>query len=196
MLSIPFLARGFAVLLMFISGALALENTLISADVLMTKSGASALACVAIAVGCTGLELAFASWIIKDGTFKETGNAISNKPSLFFRFIGCGLVLALVYHFDITTTYLHPQFVTDNVYFFSAVVGSFVFGPEICLLIGWWLWHKAGDEETKLLAKTNSKAAENAFWKSNRRRAIALAEVEGRELANRKAAARWNAGEA
>lgn len=191
MINIPFLARGFAVLLIFIALALAIENTLISAEVLMARSGASALSSVAIAVGCTSVELAFASWAMKEDSFTELGSSLMTKPKRLFRLFAFGVALALVYHFDILTTALHPKFQAADGYFFAAVVGCYVFGPELVLIIGWWLWHKAGDEETKLLAKTNSKAAENVFWKSNRERAIALAKQAGTAYADKAAVKRW-----
>ncbi len=191
MINIPFLARGFAVLLIFIALALAVENTLISAEVLMIKSGASALSSVAIAVGCTSVEIAFASWAMKEDSFAHLGNSLVIKPKRLFRLFAFGLALALVYHFDILTTSLHPKFQGADGYFFAAVVGCYVFGPELVLIIGWWLWHKAGEEETKLLAKTNSKAAENVFWRSNRERAIAIAKVAGSAYADKTAAHRW-----
>ncbi|MEM9151295.1 MAG: hypothetical protein AAGB19_12680 [Cyanobacteria bacterium P01_F01_bin.3] len=62
MLSIPFVARGFAVALCLLALCLAGENTIISAEVLSSQSGASALSSSAIAVGCTALEIAFTSW--------------------------------------------------------------------------------------------------------------------------------------
>ncbi len=191
MINIPFLARGFAVLLIFISLALAVENTLISAEVLMIQSGASALSSVAIAVGSTSLEIAFASWAMKEGSFEDLGTSLTSKPKRIFRLLAFGLALALVYHFDILTTAMHPKFQSADSYFFAAVVGCYVFGPELVLIIGWWLWHKAGEEETKLLAKTNSKAAENVFWRSNRERAIALAKQAGTAYADKAAAKRW-----
>lgn len=192
MLSIPFVARGFAVALCLLALCLAGENTIISAEVLSSQSGASALSSSAIAVGCTALEIAFTSWMMQGKSMvqlvkvfkKSVGNTV-------FRLVIGAAVLLNVYVFDIKTTYMHPQFLSADTYFFIAVVAAYVFGPEILLLIGWWLWNKARDEETAYMAETNHRAAENAYRKSERERLVAMAEAAGRAHADARIAKRW-----
>ncbi|MEM9092830.1 MAG: hypothetical protein AAGC93_29395 [Cyanobacteria bacterium P01_F01_bin.53] len=192
MLNIPFVARGFAIALCFLALCLAGENTIISAEVLSSQSGATALSSSVIAVGCTGLEIAFTSWMMQGKSMVELIKVFKKSAaSTFFRLFIGSAILVNVYVFDIKTTYMHPQFISADTYFFIAVVCSYVFGPEILLLIGWWLWNKARDQETEYMAATNHRAAENAYRKSERERLVAMAEQAGRAHADARVSQRW-----
>lgn len=195
MISIPALAYALAYAFIGLALALAAENTIISAEVLHSVSGASVIASGAIAIGTSALELCFASWVMREQSMSDLAATLKKNPAptiarLFFG----GLGLALIYHFDIYTTYRHPQFHTEDMYFFSVVVGAFVFGPEVVLAIGWWLLHKARDEETKLLAATNHKAAENAYRHAEKTRLVSLAKAAGAAHADTRASNRWGPG--
>lgn len=192
MLNIPFVARGFAIGLCLLALCLAGENTIISAEVLSSQSGASALSSSAIAVGCTALEIAFTSWMMQGKSMVELVKVFKKSAANTFLRLAIGVaVLMNVYVFDIKTTYMHPQFISADTYFFIAVVAAYVFGPEILLLIGWWLWNKARDEETAYMAATNHRAAENVYQKSKRERMISMAEQAGRAHADTQIAQRW-----
>ena len=192
MLSIPALARGFAIALLCLGLYLAIENTLITAEVLADKSGASVVASVAFAFAATGLEIAFISWLRSDRGASGLLDTLMRKP---LRTVGqlfiLGIGLALVYHFDIMTTAQHPRFNTGAPYFFSVVVLGFVFGPEACIVLGGWLWGKVRDTETRRLQTDNLKDAENMKLKSERELLLNLAKQAGQEDAITKARERW-----
>jgi hypothetical protein len=195
MIAIPALAYALAYAFIGLALALAAENTIISAEVLHNVSGASVIASGAIAISTSGLELFFASWVMREDSMTAVAEKLRKNPAptiarLFFG----GLGLGLVYHFDIYTTFRHPAFHTEDMYFFSVVVAAFVFGPEVILCIGWWLLHRAQEEETKLLAATNHKAAENAYRHSERTRLVSLAKAAGAAHADSRASNRWGPG--
>lgn len=200
MLNIPNLARGFAIALLCLGLYLATENTLITAEVLADRSGASVVASVAFAFAATGLELAFVSWIRSEKGATGLLETLMHKP---FRTVSqlfvLGIGLALVYHFDIMTTAEHPRFDAGERYFFSVVVLGFVFGPEACIVLFGWLWTKARDVETRKLQTDNLKDAENMKLRSERQQLMDLAKVAGQEDAIAKARTRWgdraNAGQ-
>ena len=196
MLKIPHLARCFVVCLLTLGLYLAIENLLISAEVLADESGASVVSASAISTVVAGIELVFASWVTKEKTLVEMVAELKKNPaSVVFRLSASGLGLAVLYHFDILTTAKHPQFSQASGYFFSIVVVAYVFGPEVCIVLASWLWRKATDAETKLLAATSHKDAENAYRKAERSTLIQLAEAAGRERAITKATERWSNGE-
>lgn len=188
MLSIPFASRVLAGLLALLGTYLAAENTMISANVLGSQSGASVVASAAIAVLVTGVELVATSWLTRGGDDAvQAWATIRRQPVKWIpRLFGLGLLLAFVYHFDVLTTSLHPGFITDNAYFFSSVVFAFVGGPEICLAIASWLWRKSRDIETRMMADNNSKDAENEFRRSERQSMMAMARAAGEEAGQRK----------
>ncbi|MEL7354063.1 MAG: hypothetical protein AAFN38_21755 [Cyanobacteria bacterium J06560_5] len=195
MINIPVAAMAFAISLMLLAGLLGAENTVISAEVLNSQSGASALSSGVIAIACTAIELAFTSWVFQGRSGVEVARDIRKTkgktlPRLFFGL----LVLVCVYDFDIRTTNMHPTFEGADPYFFIAVVGAYVFGPEILLNIGWWLKNRAQAEETKYLAETNHRAAELAYRKAERARGIAQARQAGKAHADQRAAERWGPG--
>lgn len=192
MLNIPHLTRCFVVGLLVLGLYLAVENTLISAEVLATMSGASVVSATAIAVGATALELTFASWIRSEQGMKELLTSIARKPLVTLpRMFALGIGLALTYHFDILTTAAHPRFNTDNAYFFTVVVMAFVFGPEACIVIASWLWFKARDVETRQLQQNTIRDAENAKMKRQKSTLVGLAEQAGEEEAIQIARSRW-----
>lgn len=192
MLSIPPLTRLFAALLLALGLYLAVENTIISADVLGYGSGASVIASTAIAVVATGLELTFASWIRQEKSAVSLASEIKHRPIIMgLRLIGVGISLALVYHFDILTTARHPRFLTGDAYFFGVVVAAFVFGPEACIVISSWLWSKARDIETRQLDKDSIKDAENQRLKTRRSTLMDLSEQAGEAEAVAIARNRW-----
>lgn len=195
MISIPAIAYALAISFMGLAFFLAAENTIISAEVLSSLSGASVISSACIAFSTTALEMCFASWLMKEDSMLSIRDQLHKNPArtcsrLFFG----GLGLSLVYHFDVSTTYRHPQFHHENLYFFWVVVCFFVFGPEIILCVGWWLWNKARDEETKMMAATNHKAAENAFRRAERLRLVDMAKAAGNAHAESRAASRWGPG--
>lgn len=192
MLSIPNLARGFAIALLCLGLYLATENTLITAEVLADRSGASVIASVAFALSATGLELAFVSWLRSDRGMAGLLETLMRRPlRTFSQLFGIGLGLALVYHFDVSTTAQHPRFNASDTYFFSVVVLGFVFGPEACIVLSGWLWDQSRDTETRKLQTNNIKDAENARLRTERRTLINLAEQAGQEDAISKARTRW-----
>ena len=196
MLKIPHLARCFVVCLLALGLYLAIENLLISAEVLADESGASVVSASAISTVVAGIELVFASWVTKEKTLVEmVGELKKNPASVGFRLAGTGLGLGLLYHFDILTTAKHPQFSQASGYFFGIVVMAYVFGPEVCIVLASWLWRKATDAETKLLAATSHKDAENAYRRAERSTLIQLAEAAGKEKAIAKATERWSNGQ-
>lgn len=192
MFNIPFLTRAFSIILLAVGLWLATENTLISAEVLSTQSGASVVASSAIAIFATALEMVFASWFIREDSLAATFRQLKENtfPTLL-RLFTTGVGLALVYHFDILTTAMHPRFITDNPYFFSAVVCAFIFGPEACIVVSWLLWVKARDVESNQLKKNNHKDGENTYLRAHREQLNALAKEAGIAKANQQAAARW-----
>lgn len=192
MFNIPILTRAFSVILLVVGIWLATENTLISAEVLGTQSGASVVASTAIAVFVTALELTFASWFIREDSLIELFRSVRKTPvPVLCRLFFVGMGLMLVYHFDILTTAMHPRFITDNRYFFSAVVGAFIFGPEACIMVSWWLWMKARDVETQQLKKNNHKDGDNAYLRAHREQLTSLGKAAGIAKANAQAAERW-----
>lgn len=192
MLSIPVLSRAFSLLLVALGVYLAFENTIISAEVLASATGASTVAANAIAISATGLELVFASWIRQGESLEELWlNLKTNPKSAFLRLILAGSALALVYHFDMLTTALHPGFSTESRYFFSVVIAAFVFGPEACIVISAWVWQHAKETETKQMATTNHKDAENAFRQAERQKLVSMAKQAGADAAVKKATKRW-----
>ena len=192
MFNIPILTRAFAGIILAVGIWLAGENTLISAEVLGSQSGASVVSSTAIAVVATGLEIVFASWFIKEDSLGALYAEIrKNHAPLLSRLFLAGTGLFFVYHFDILTTSLHPQFVTDNRYFFWAVVGAFIFGPEACIMVSWWIWGKARDVETQQLKKNNHKDGENAFMKAHREQLTRLGREAGVAKATEQASQRW-----
>lgn len=192
MLSLPIASRFLAGLLCLLGVYLAAENTMISANVLGSQSGASVVASAAIAVLVTGVELVATSTLVRGDDFTGAWSLIRRNPLKWVpRLIVLGIVLGLVYHFDVLTTALHPGFRTENAYFFGAVVGAFVGGPEICLAISVWLWRKTRDIETRLMADNNSKDAENEFRRSERQSMLAMARAAGEESGQRRVLSRF-----
>lgn len=192
MLNIPVFTRAFAMMLISLGIYLAFENTLISADVLASATGASIVASTAIAITATGLELIFASWLRQGDTLTDLWSKLRSEPSkAFVRLFLAGMGLGLVYHFDIVTTALHPGFSTQSTYFFAVVIAAFVFGPEVCIVLSSWLWEQARDTETRQLATGNTKTAENAYRRAERARLVKLAAIAGKDDATKKAAQRW-----
>jgi hypothetical protein len=192
MLSSPSLTRGLAALLLALGLYLAIENTVISADVFQHSSGASVITAFAVAVIATGLELTFASWIRQEKTASALigelkRNPHQSAPRLFI----CGLGLALVYHFDLLTTAKHPSFATSDSYFFTILVMALVFGPEVCIVIASWLWLAARDVENRQLDKHTTKDAENRRLKTKRTKLIAIADEVGESEAIKAARLRW-----
>jgi phosphate/sulfate permease len=195
MLNLPLLSRVFSVILLALGLYLALENTLISAQVLQRSSGATMVTAFAIAVVATGLELAFASWIRQEKTFPELMKELQNKPvHTSMRLFGSGLGLAIVYHFDLLTTARHPSFAASDNYFFSVIVIALVFGPEVCIVIASWLWLSSRDVQIRHLEKNTAKDAENQRLKTKRQKLVAIAEEVGQAEAITTARARWGAG--
>lgn len=191
MINIPLIAYPLSIIFFLVALALAGENTIISAEVLSKVSGASVLSSAFIAITSTAVEMLFASVVFR-GDLTEVSTKLRKKPAATLsRLLFGGLLLGWIYHFDITTTYQHPQFKTDDLYFFGVVVASFVFGPELLMCVGWWLWNKTRDEETKLMANTNHKVAENEYRKAERQQLNAIARAAGKAEADKKAAARW-----
>ncbi|PZO55455.1 MAG: hypothetical protein DCF15_10420 [Phormidesmis priestleyi] len=192
MLDIPMLTRVFAGILLALGLYLATENTIISADVLQSSSGASAVTAFAVAVAATGLELTFASWMRQEKGAATVVGQLQKKPlhtSLRLLFSGFGL--ALVYHFDLLTTARHPSFLQSDNYFFTVIVMSLVFGPEACIVISSWLWSKARDVESRQLDQNTTKDAENRRLKSKRDRLVAIADEVGAAEAISTARQRW-----
>lgn len=195
MLDNPILSRAFACILLALGLYLALENTLISADVLQKSSGATMVTAFAVAVVATGLELAFASWIRQEKTFPGLAKEFNGKPlHTTFRLFGSGLGLAIVYHFDLLTTARHPSFADSDNYFFSVIVMALVFGPEVCIVIASWLWLSARDVQSRQLEKNTAKDAENRRLKTKRDKLVAIAEEVGQAEAITTARARWGGG--
>jgi ABC-type uncharacterized transport system permease subunit len=195
MLNLPLLSRAFACILLALGLYLALENTLISAQVLQMASGATPVTAFAVAVVASGLELAFASWIRQEKTFPELMKELQNKPlHTSMRLFVMGLGLAIVYHFDLLTTARHPSFATSDNYFFSVIVIALVFGPEVCIVIASWLWLSARDVQIRHLEKNTAKDAENQRLKTKRQKLVAIAEEVGQAEAITTARARWGAG--
>ena len=193
MLNIPVLTRSFAMLLIALGIYLAFENTLISAEVLSTATGASVVAANAIAIAATGLEMVFASYIRQGRSLAELwAHLKANSTLAFLQLTATGCGLALVYHFDILTTAMHPGFSTESTYFFSVVIAAFVFGPECCILISSWLWQQAKEVETRQLADNNTKDAEHAYRRAERSQLVAMASQAGKENATKKATQRWS----
>ncbi len=192
MFNIPILTRAFSAIILAVGLWLAGENTLISAEVLSTQSGASVVASSAIAIVATGLEIVFASWFIKENSLGDLFAQYRKNPApVGGRLFLAGLGLFFVYHFDILTTSLHPQFVTDNYYFFWAVVGAFIFGPEACIMVSWWIWLKARDIESQQLKRNNHKDGEHAFLKAHKEQLTQLGRQAGIAKATEQAAQRW-----
>ena len=195
MLNMPLMSRAFACILLALGLYLALENTLISADVLQRSSGATMVTSFAVAVVATGLELAFASWIRQERTFPELVKELQNKPvHTSSRLFMAGLGLAVVYHFDLLTTARHPSFASSDNYFFSVIVLALVFGPEVCIVIASWLWLSARDVQSRHLEKNTAKDAENRRLQTKRAKLVAIAEEVGQAEAITTARARWGVG--
>lgn len=195
MLNMPLMSRAFSCILLALGLYLALENTLISAEVLQRSSGATLVTSFAVAVVATGLELAFASWIRQERTFPELMKELQNKPvHTSSRLFMSGLGLAVVYHFDLLTTARHPSFSGSDNYFFSVIVLALVFGPEVCIVIASWLWMSARDVQSRHLEKNTAKDAENRRLQTKRAKLVAIAEEVGQAEAITTARARWGGG--
>ena len=192
MLNIPLLTRAFAAILLALGLYLAIENTVISADVLERSSGASMVTAFAVAVIATGLELTFASWVRQEKGAVAVVDEMKKKPlHTTLRLFISGIGLALVYHFDLLTTARHPAFTSSEAYFFGVIVLALVFGPEACIVISSWLWHKARDVESRQLDKNTIKDAENKRLKTKRDTMISLADEAGQAEAIAAARKRW-----
>jgi hypothetical protein len=192
MLNNPMLARAFASILLALGLYLAIENMIISAQVLQTSSGASLVTSFAIAVASGGLELTFASWVRHEkGIVAVTGELQKHPAKTITRLFFGGLGLAVIYHFDLLTTSRHPSFQNSDNYFFSVIVIALVFGPEACIVIASWLWHSARDGESRHLDKNTTKEAENRRLKSKRDKLVALANEAGEAEAIATARQRW-----
>lgn len=59
------------------------------------------------------------------------------------------------------------------------------------MCVCWWLWNKIHDEETKLMANTNHKVAENELGKAEKQQLSAIARAADEASANKKAAQTW-----
>lgn len=196
MLSNPLLTRAISCILLGLGLYLALENTLISANVLQFSSGASIVTAFAVAVVATGLELVFASWIRQEKTLAALSAKLAKNPvSESVRLFGSGLGLAVVYHFDLLTTARHPAFTESDSYFFGVIVLALVFGPEVCIVIALWLWLSARDVESRQLDKNTTKDAENRRLKTKRDRLVAIAEEVGESEAISTARERWGSSD-
>ena len=192
MLNNPLFTRLLSGLLIVLGVYLAIENTLITADVMGPATGISPIAANAIALVATGLELVFASWIRQEKTAIELYRSIrSNAVPVLPKLFAGGVGLALVYHFDISTTAQHPRLITTSAYYFAIAVGAFVFGPEVCVFLAGWLWQIAKDSETKTLHERSHKDAENAYERAKRENLMAMATEAGKQDAISKARDRW-----
>ena len=192
MINNPMLTRAFAFILLALGLYLAIENTIISSNVLETSSGATMVTAFAIAVVATGLELTFASWLRQEKGATTVMEELKRKPwptitQLFVR----GLGLGLVYHFDLLTTARHPSFSSSTNYFFFVIVIALVFGPEACIVISSWLWFKARDVETRQLDKNTVKDAENMRLRKKREAMMDIANEVGKAEAVAAARQRW-----
>ena len=195
MLNLPLLTRAFAAILLALGLYLALENTVISADVLGVSSGSTLVTAFAVAVIATGLELTFASWLRQGkGLAAIAGDFRSRPVQTFGRLVVAGAGLGLVYHFDLLTTASHPNFSDSDAYFFGVIVIALVFGPEACIVIASWLFLKARDVETRQLDQNTTKDAENRRLKTKREKMIALADEAGESEAIEAARKRWGPG--
>lgn len=196
MLNIPIAARAFAGLLLVVGLLLAVENTVISADVLAKASGANLAIAIAVAVVVTGLELTFASWLRQGkGVVTVTGQMRDKPVQTAGRLFLLGIGLALVYHFDLLTTALHPSFVDGERYFFGVIVVALVFGPEVCIVIASWLWLKARDVESRQIDQNAAKDAENMRLRTKRSKLVALANEAGEAEAIKTARQRWGSSD-
>ena len=192
MLNLPLMTRAFAAILLALGLYLALENTVISADVLEAASGSSLVTSFAVAVIATGLELTFASWLRQEKGLAALAGEMRSKPlHTSARLFVSSLGLALVYHFDLLTTSRHPAFTSSETYFFSVIVIALVFGPEACVVIASWLWFKARDVESRQLDQNTTKDAENRRLKTKRDKLVALADEAGEAEAIKAARQRW-----
>jgi hypothetical protein len=192
MLDIPMLTRAFAGILLALGLYLATENTVISADVLRSSSGSSSVTAFAVAVAATGLELTFASWMRQEKGAAAIVGEMKNKPlHTALRLAVSGIGLGVVYHFDLLTTARHPAFAGSENYFFGVIVLALVFGPEACIVIASWLWHKARDVESRHLDQNTTKDAENRRLKSKRDKLVAIANEVGTAEAIKTARERW-----
>jgi hypothetical protein len=106
-----------------------------------------------------------------------------------------GIGLALVYHFDLLTTALHPSFVDGERYFFGVIVVALVFGPEVCIVIASWLWLKARDVESRQIDQNAAKDAENMRLRTKRSKLVALANEAGEAEAIKTARQRWGSSD-
>lgn len=79
MLNNPLLARAFAFILLALGLYLAIENTIISAFVLASSSGATPVTAFAVAVVASGLEISFASWIRQERTLTAVVGELKHK---------------------------------------------------------------------------------------------------------------------
>lgn len=197
MLNNPTLTRAFACILLGLGLYLATENTVISSNVLETRSGATMVTAFAIAVVATGLELTFASWLRQDKTPSTVTSELKRKPLRnTLRLFSGGIGLGAVYHFDLLTTAEHPAFSSSDSYFFGVVVLALVFGPEACIVISSWLWLKARDVETRQLDQNTTKDAENRRLKTKRDRLMSIADEVGQSEAIETARQRWGGRQA
>ena len=195
MLNLPLLTRAFAVILLALGLYLALENTIISSDVLGKSSGSTPLTAFAVAVIATGLELTFASWLRHEKGLAVVAGDFRRRPfPVGMRLLGSGFGLALVYHFDLLTTASHPEFANSEAYFFGVIVIALVFGPEACIVIASWLWFKARDVESRQLDQNTVKDAEHRRLKTKRDKMIAIADEVGESEAIETARKRWGPG--
>jgi len=179
-------------MLMLLGVYLAVENTVISADVLAKASGSNLTIAIAVAVVATGLELTFASWLRQGkGVVTVTGEFRDKPVQTAGRLFLLGLGLALVYHFDLLTTARHPSFVGGERYFFGVIVMALVFGPEACIVLASWMWFKARDVESRQIDQNAAKDAENMRLRTKRSKLVALANEAGEAEAIKTARQRW-----
>lgn len=192
MFDFPPLIRLFSGLLFVLGLYLAGENLLITADQIQANTGASTISSAAIALVAQGIQMVFVGWLLHEGSMRGLLEAWRKNPvKVAVRCAVLGIGIAWLQHFDLITTASHPAFSNATPYFFWVVVLFFVLGPEVAIAISVFLWEHANDQETRKLANTNHKAAENSYRKAERQQLTALAEEAGKAAATESARKRW-----
>lgn len=196
MLANFWITRGVAVFLFVFGGYLAIYNSMLSAIVIHQRSGLEAMASLSIAIGITGLELWFASWARNLENMRKVMKLFKRQPiETSLKLFAGGIGMALTYHYDIQTTRLSAGLVATDMYFFVWSVGWLVFGPEVTMSLGAWLWRESTDQQTLHLKKNAHKDAENAFNRERREMLISLAQQHGKNEGIRQASSRFAQGE-
>ena len=192
MLENPTVCKVIALVLLAFGGYLAVYNTTLSAVIIGDRTGLGFIGGLAIACGITGCELWFAGWARNLANWQPLYRSFRESPErTFLKMAACGFGLALIYHFDILSTWVALQGMSRDFYFFLWGVAWLIFGPELTIALASWLILHSQKVESKFMKNNNSRDAERVKLRSERETMFAMAKEAGEQSAVRKISDRY-----